>query len=117
MLLLADENIPGPVVRFLRDRGHDVLWILESHMSSNDAIVLQLGRQQKRLIITLDKGFRARALRQTEGNGISLLLVRCEPPHLELKPDRVAALIESVSDWTGRFGFINHKGQLRTRGT
>ena len=29
MRLLANENIPGPVVRRLREAGHDVLWAKE----------------------------------------------------------------------------------------
>ena len=29
MRILANENFPGPVVRALRERGHDVAWVRE----------------------------------------------------------------------------------------
>jgi hypothetical protein len=39
--LLANENVPGPVVRELRRRGHDVAWVREDQRGAADAAVLR----------------------------------------------------------------------------
>jgi hypothetical protein len=33
MRVLANENVPGPVIRALRELGHDVLWAKEQDQS------------------------------------------------------------------------------------
>jgi predicted nuclease of predicted toxin-antitoxin system len=36
MRILADENVPGPVVTALREAGHDVLWTKEGSPGARD---------------------------------------------------------------------------------
>ncbi len=57
MDLLADENLDGPIVAWLREQGHDVLWMAESLPGADDAKLLELASAQERLLITLDRDF------------------------------------------------------------
>lgn len=40
--LLANENMPGPLINALRNVGHDVAWIVEDAPGAADAGVLDL---------------------------------------------------------------------------
>jgi predicted nuclease of predicted toxin-antitoxin system len=57
MKFLADENIDLPLVVELRVLGYDVLSISESFPSIDDHAVLELARNENRLLITSDKDF------------------------------------------------------------
>ena len=57
MKLLADENIERPIVAWLREKGHDVLWAPEAHASESDHALLDLARHENRLILTYDLHF------------------------------------------------------------
>ena len=55
--LLADENIERPIVAWLRETGHDVLWVPESHASEADLDLVDMARREGRLILTYDLHF------------------------------------------------------------
>jgi len=57
MKLLADENVPGPVVELLRREGHDVAWIRDDASGLPDERVLEWARKEASLLITFDKDF------------------------------------------------------------
>ena len=57
MKLLADENIERPIVAWLRENGHDVLWAPESHASAADRILVNIARTESRIILTYDLDF------------------------------------------------------------
>ena len=46
MRILANENVPGPVVTALRDAGHDVLWVKEDMAGAVDHDVLALAERE-----------------------------------------------------------------------
>jgi Domain of unknown function (DUF5615) len=48
MRFLANENIPGPVVRTLRGLGHDVLWAKEDHAGEADHVLLSHAQKEQR---------------------------------------------------------------------
>jgi predicted nuclease of predicted toxin-antitoxin system len=52
MLILADENVPGPVIRALRQRGHDVLSVREVIRGADDRSILDLAQREGRLVMT-----------------------------------------------------------------
>lgn len=54
MRLLADENVPAPSVRHLRDAGYDVEFVLESSPGIDDADVIARARTLGRALLTLD---------------------------------------------------------------
>ena len=54
MRFLANENIPGPVVRTLRELGHDVLWAKEDRAGEADYILLSRAQTEQRVTVTCD---------------------------------------------------------------
>jgi predicted nuclease of predicted toxin-antitoxin system len=57
MNFVADESCAGPVVRALREAGHDVLSIEEVEKGATDEQVLQRAVDEKRVLITEDRDF------------------------------------------------------------
>jgi len=57
MNFLADESCAGPVVRMLREAGHDVVAISEVARGATDEQVLERALNEKRVLITEDRDF------------------------------------------------------------
>ena len=57
MNFLADESCAGPVVRTLREAGHDVVAIAEVARGATDEQVLELALNEKLVLITEDRDF------------------------------------------------------------
>lgn len=55
MRIVADESVDGPVVRWLRDRGHEVVWMAEVAPGTPDGDVL--ARATDRVLLTGDRDF------------------------------------------------------------
>ena len=80
--LLTDENISPAFVEFLRNKGFDVTDIreLEIHGAS-DSLILNLARQDKRVLITFDKHF-ANILLYPLNSHFGIIRIRIHPPLL-----------------------------------
>ncbi len=60
MKLLLDQGVPRSAARLLREAGIDTLHTGEiGYATAEDADILQLGREQERVIVTLDADFHA----------------------------------------------------------
>lgn len=57
MNFVADESCAGPVVRALREAGHDVVAIAEVAKGATDEEVLNRALNEKRVLITEDRDF------------------------------------------------------------
>ncbi len=57
MNFLADESCAGPVIRALREAGHDVAAIAEVAKGATDEQVLERALQENRVLITEDRDF------------------------------------------------------------
>jgi predicted nuclease of predicted toxin-antitoxin system len=57
MEFLADESCAGPVIRALREAGHDVLAIAEIAKGASDEQVLQRAFAERRILVTEDRDF------------------------------------------------------------
>jgi hypothetical protein len=57
MKILADENVERPIVEYLRDRGHDVLYAAEAFASTPDPEILSRALSEQRIILTNDLDF------------------------------------------------------------
>ena len=57
MNFLADESCAGPVIRALREAGHDVVAIAEVAKGATDEQVLKRAVNEKRVLITEDRDF------------------------------------------------------------
>lgn len=57
LLVLADEGLNGNIVRELRESGFKVDWILEVEPGMDDERIIELAKEQQRVLITEDKDF------------------------------------------------------------
>ena len=63
--LLADENVPWPLVRLLRSMGLDVVWIPEtSYRGISDNEVINLANRDKKVVLTRDSDYLKPSLRR-----------------------------------------------------
>jgi predicted nuclease of predicted toxin-antitoxin system len=57
MRFLADLNIPQSVINSLIENGHDVLDIKKKKLNLKDSELIQIAKQEKRIILSRDKDF------------------------------------------------------------
>ncbi len=69
--VLADENLSWPLVRLLRSKGLDIVWIPEtSYQGISDRGVISLANRNERVVLTRDSNFLRPNLRRKAKNGI-----------------------------------------------
>jgi predicted nuclease of predicted toxin-antitoxin system len=74
MRILADENMDAEVIRWLRARGHDVLWAAEELGGAADSLVLSRAFAEDRLVLTHDLDFGELAIHhRLRAKGVILL--------------------------------------------
>jgi predicted nuclease of predicted toxin-antitoxin system len=106
MRILANENFPGDAVLALRERGHDVAWVLTDAPGSSDEQVLERAQAENRVLITFDKDFGELAFRSSLPPTTGIVLFRISTPS-SLHVARVAvAALESRTDWDGQFAVV-----------
>ena len=60
MKLLLDQGLPRSTARLLRETGIDTVHVSEiGHSTSDDAVILDRGREEGRTVVTLDADFHA----------------------------------------------------------
>jgi predicted nuclease of predicted toxin-antitoxin system len=90
--ILIDQGLPRSTAGLLRERGWDVQHVSERGMSrAEDVAILQVARQEQRVVVTLDADFHA-LLAASGATGPSVLRIRMQG----LKADQAATLIERV---------------------
>lgn len=96
MRFLVDECTGPSVARWLREQGYDVLSIYEQARGADDTTVLSLAVQEERILITSDKEFGTRIVRdRQEHRGIVLL---------RLQDERAANKIRVLSEVLQQYG-------------
>ena len=108
MHLLADENVPLPVVSALRDEGHEVSWIGGVEPGIDDRTVLRRAHDEERLLITFDKDFGTLIFQKDGSRPAGILLFRLPPLS---KDELVQFMVETItdrSDWMGHVAVIEH---------
>jgi len=79
--LLADENIPIEVVRFLKRSGVDITSVMEFSPGLSDTEVMELANRENRVLVTFDKDFGELVVREkAEVKGLILLRFAPRPP-------------------------------------
>ncbi len=114
MRFIANENIMATVIGELRRRGHDVLWAKESMPGATDESILATAQEQKRLVLTHDKDFGELAFRFGLPADCGILLARPSGNGPQADAERLLAVIDSRSDWSGNFSVVS-QGRLRLR--
>jgi predicted nuclease of predicted toxin-antitoxin system len=93
MQFLADESCAMPVIKALREAGHDVLAISEIARGASDDQVLELAVKQKRVLITEDRDFGELVYARGRSSA-GVVLLRFHSRALQVK---AATLIEAIS--------------------
>ena len=93
MDFLADESCAGPVIRALREAGHDLIAIAEVAKGATDEQVLELAVKQKRVLITEDRDFGELVYARGRSSA-GVILVRF---HSRARGAKAATVVESVA--------------------
>ncbi len=89
MRFLADENVPRPIVRWLRDQGQDVLYAAETRAQTPDVDLLNEAEAQELVIITEDKDFGELVFRDhLNSHGVILLRMGEFPASVRLRDSK-----------------------------
>jgi len=103
--LMANENFPRRLVVALRQAGHDVTWVRETHRGLSDVEVLGVARGDARIVATFDKDFGALAFESGVPAPAGIILVRMDPASRSLV-SRVLAALQSPCPWREHFATI-----------
>ncbi len=112
--MLADENIAGEIMAWLRQQGCDVLHAAEQLAQEIDAVLLQVAEAEERLLITEDKDFGELVFRDRL-NSHGVILLRMGKSAIAKRVERlkeVWAVVEANPQ--GRFIVITEK-KVRVR--
>ena len=92
MKLLLDQGLPRSTSRLLRETGIDAVHVSEiGYSKSEDAVILERGREEDRTVVTLDADFHA-LLALSDAASPSVIRIRIEG----LKGETAANLIRTV---------------------
>ena len=101
MRILADESVVFPIVRALREAGHDVAAIAELASGSPDQSVLARGVQESRVVLTEDRDFGELVKRDGEPcPGVFFAKGFPEAAHSQ----KCASVVEAVDRFGGSLG-------------
>ena len=114
MRFLANENVPGPVVAALRERGHDVAWIKESMPGAEDPAVLALAQAEQRVVVTSDTDFGELAYRSRLPAQCGVILIRLDWTEPDGDNQAVVAALTSRDTWAGLFAVVE-RDRVRLR--
>jgi predicted nuclease of predicted toxin-antitoxin system len=106
MRILANENFPGPVVRALRELGHDVLWVKEIMCGASDVEVLSRAQAERRILTTFDRDFGELAFRFGLPAECGIIFFRLRGTSPETDNSRTIAALTSRTDWAGHFAVV-----------
>lgn len=93
MNFLVDESCAGPVIRALREAGHDVVAIAEVEKGAADERVLERTVKEKRILITEDRDFGELVYARGRSSA-GIILVRF---HIRARRAKPATVIEAVA--------------------
>jgi predicted nuclease of predicted toxin-antitoxin system len=111
MRIIADENVPRPIVVGLRGAGHDVTSILEVVPRMPDPDILQLAAQEHALLVTCDKDFRQLAI-EARRPCAGVVLLRLEAVPLRDRAPIIAQTIQNYGEQLHNFYSIQRPDRL-----
>ena len=79
MRLLANENIPVPSIRLLRQAGYDITAIIEDSPGIPDTAVLARAADEKRIILTFDRDYGELIYRRGLRSPSGVIYLRFQP--------------------------------------
>jgi predicted nuclease of predicted toxin-antitoxin system len=97
MKLLADEGIDKPIVDALRNKGFDVVYILETNRGADDDVIPAMANADKKLLLTQDKDFGELVFRLKSAH-YGVILIRLEGYKPALKAEIVVNMLAKYKD-------------------
>lgn len=111
MRILVDENFPRPIVRWLREQGHDVLWVTAEMRGEQDPRLLEMAEELGRIFFTVDKDFEQIAVQRRQPLRWSgVVLFRVHPSNVETLAPAVLTVVEAKTDWRGHVSIVSRSG-------
>ncbi|MBN2032046.1 MAG: DUF5615 family PIN-like protein [Deltaproteobacteria bacterium] len=114
MKIFVDENIPLMIVQALREEGHDVLDIRgTTDEGMDDESLWKILQDEKRLLITTDKGF----ARHRNSFHCGIMIIRLRQPNRQKIHQRVMNAVGQfkTEDWRGQLVIIRDMVQSSWR--
>ena len=106
--LLADENIPGPVIRGLTQAGHDVLSVALFAPGIDDLAVLDLARRTGRRLLTFDGDFGELVFSRGAVTPVAILYFRLHPILID---EVIALALRAIAETPdGYFAVVSRDG-------
>lgn len=106
MRILANENVPAPVVVALRQRARDVMSVKDGMRGASDREILARAQAEGRIVVTCDRDFGEACVSVRPASGVR----RRAPTPLGLEPladnTRAVAALDSRADWAGHFAVV-----------
>ena len=92
MKFIADENFDFPIIKGLREFGHDVLSVSEKYPFEEDMMILSIAKSENRILLTGDKDFGELVFRlKLAPSGIILL----RTPDID-NPEKTALILKCI---------------------
>lgn len=97
MKFLADECCDAALVASLRNEGHDVFYVMETHRGRPDDVILRQAYREERVLLTEDKDF-GELVYHLKKLAVGIVLIRIGVEERHLKWPRIKKLVESYGD-------------------
>ena len=114
MDLLADENVHGAIVEWLRVAGHNVVSVAESLKGCPDTELLSLARDQRRILVTADLDFGELVFRRRLVSA-GLILLRLEGQSVDRRIETLAARWSFIERHAPKHFVVLGKRKTRVR--
>ncbi len=108
--LLANENIPAPSVRHLRERGYDVVSVTEGSGSLADPKVLARAVEEARWIVTFDRDYGELIFARGLAAPPAVILFRMRSYRPEGPGRMLADMLDSGPELAGHFVLVEEAG-------
>lgn len=115
MNFLADESCAGPVIRALREAGHDVVAIAEVAAGATDEDVLARAIDEKRLLITEDRDF-GELVYAAGRSSAGVILIRFDSRARRSKPATVVDAVATLGSRLRDAFIVIEAGRVRVSG-
>lgn len=112
MNFVADESCAGPVIRALREAGHDVVAIAELAQGAPDEEVLKRAVKEGRVLITEDRDFGELVYARGQASA-GVVLVRFHSGARDAKPATVVEAVEKLGPRLSNAFTVIEPGRVR----
>lgn len=112
---MADEGVDRQIVEWLRDEGHDVLYIAEIDPSISDELVFDLANKNSSLLLTGDKDFGELVFRDGRLVSDGVILLRLEGLSPQMKSQLVSDAIHRNAAGLSQHFTVIAPGRIRIR--